>query len=46
MSESTAPLTPLWQDYLELTKPRVVALMIITALIGMCREPRLRRTFP
>lgn len=26
----------LWQDYLELTKPRVVALMILTALIGMC----------
>ncbi|EED36472.1 protoheme IX farnesyltransferase [Luminiphilus syltensis NOR5-1B] len=25
-----------WHDYLELTKPRVVALMIITALIGMC----------
>ena len=36
MSESTAPMTPLWQDYLELTKPRVVALMIVTALIGMC----------
>ena len=36
MSESTAPLTQLWQDYLELTKPRVVALMIVTALIGMC----------
>jgi protoheme IX farnesyltransferase len=36
MSESTVPLTPLWQDYLELTKPRVVALMIVTALIGMC----------
>lgn len=36
MSESTAPLTPLWHDYLELTKPRVVALMIVTALIGMC----------
>ena len=36
MSESTAPLTPLWQDYLEPTKPRVVALMIVTALIGMC----------
>ena len=34
MSESTAPLTPLWQDYLELTKPRVVALMIVTELIG------------
>ena len=25
-----------WHDYLELTKPRVVALMILTALIGMC----------
>jgi protoheme IX farnesyltransferase len=36
MSESTAPMTPLCRDYLELTKPRVVALMIVTALIGMC----------
>ena len=36
MSESTVPMTPLWRDYLELTKPRVVALMIVTALIGMC----------
>ena len=25
-----------WRDYLELTKPRVVALMMLTALIGMC----------
>lgn len=25
-----------WRDYLELTKPRVVALMIVTSLIGMC----------
>ena len=25
-----------WRDYLELTKPRVVALMTLTALIGMC----------
>ena len=24
-----------WRDYLELTKPRVVALMLITALVGM-----------
>lgn len=24
-----------WRDYLELTKPRVVALMILTSLIGM-----------
>jgi protoheme IX farnesyltransferase len=26
---------PLWCDYLELTKPKVVALMLITSLIGM-----------
>ena len=26
---------PIWRDYLELTKPRVVALMILTSLIGM-----------
>lgn len=26
---------PGWRDYLELTKPRVVALMILTAVIGM-----------
>lgn len=25
----------IWQDYLELTKPRVVALMILTSVIGM-----------
>ncbi|MGI9283430.1 MAG: heme o synthase [Endozoicomonas sp.] len=25
-----------WRDYLELTKPRVVALMILTVVIGMC----------
>ena len=25
-----------WPDFLELTKPRVVALMLLTALIGMC----------
>lgn len=36
MAESTAYAAPLWQDYLELTKPRVVALMILTAVIGMC----------
>lgn len=36
MAESTAYAAPLWQDYLELTKPRVVALMILTAIIGMC----------
>jgi protoheme IX farnesyltransferase len=26
---------PLWRDYLELTKPNVVALMILTTLVGM-----------
>lgn len=25
-----------WRDYLELTKPRVVALMLITSVVGMC----------
>ena len=25
-----------WRDYLELTKPKVVALMILTTVIGMC----------
>ncbi|MAM00499.1 heme o synthase [Hydrocarboniclastica marina] len=30
-----APGAAGWRDYLELTKPRVVALMILTAIIGM-----------
>ena len=30
----SAPL-PLWRQYLELTKPRVVALLVFTALVGM-----------
>lgn len=30
-----APATPLWRQYLELTKPRVVALLVFTALVGM-----------
>ena len=33
---TVASETALWRDYLELTKPRVVALMILTAIIGMC----------
>jgi protoheme IX farnesyltransferase len=28
-----------WQDYLELCKPRVVLLMILTSLVGMCLAP-------
>ncbi len=30
---------PLWRDYLELTKPRVVALLILTAVVGMLLAP-------
>lgn len=26
----------LWHDYLELTKPKVVAMLLLTALVGMC----------
>lgn len=26
----------LWRTYLTLTKPKVVALMLLTALVGMC----------
>lgn len=39
MSDASSAMTPeraLWRDYLELTKPNVVALMILTAVIGMC----------
>lgn len=35
MTMESAHLQPLWKDYLELTKPRVVALMILTSVIGM-----------
>lgn len=31
----TRPLQASWQDYLELCKPRVVALMLLTVLVGM-----------
>ncbi len=34
MSEATAHITS-WRDYLELTKPRVVLLMLLCALVGM-----------
>ena len=33
MNSNTAPVT--WRDYKELTKPNVVLLMILTAVIGM-----------
>lgn len=35
MASETATLTPLWRDYFELTKPRVVLLMLFCALVGM-----------
>ncbi len=35
MTEKAAASRPLWKDYLELTKPNVVALMILTSIIGM-----------
>jgi len=30
------PLSDRWQAYYEITKPRVVALLVLTALVGMC----------
>ena len=36
MTQQAATENALWRDYLELTKPKVVALMILTAVIGMC----------
>ncbi len=36
MTELTQNLrTPIWRDYLEMCKPRVVALMLLCALVGM-----------
>lgn len=35
MSELTGEMTSSWRDYLELTKPRVVLLMLLCALVGM-----------
>lgn len=34
-SETLMPSTLLWRDYLELCKPRVVALMLLTVIVGM-----------
>lgn len=36
MTDSVSTIArPIWRDYLELTKPNVVALMILTSVIGM-----------
>ena len=34
------PVLSRWQDFLVLTKPRVVALMLLCALVGMLLAPR------
>ncbi|RUO63018.1 heme o synthase [Pseudidiomarina insulisalsae] len=36
MTEMTYKAHAHWRDYLELTKPRVVLLLLLTALVGMC----------
>ncbi|TKB45553.1 heme o synthase [Thalassotalea mangrovi] len=35
-SVSVSSSVPLWREYYEITKPRVVALLVLTALVGMC----------
>jgi len=35
MTDSINPQQPIWRDYLELCKPNVVALMLLTSFIGM-----------
>lgn len=37
-------MTATFKDYIELCKPRVVMLMILTSIVGMCLAPR--ETFP
>lgn len=36
ISATAIPQRALWRSYLSLTKPKVVALMLLTALVGMC----------
>lgn len=38
-SFSNDPSLPIWRDYLELTKPKVVLLMLITSIVGMLIAP-------
>lgn len=33
---SSHPRVAVWQDYLTMTKPKVVAMLVLTALVGMC----------
>lgn len=34
--KASSPVGATWRDYYEITKPRVVALLVLTALVGMC----------
>ena len=36
LSSKVAPKQSSWRDYYEMTKPRVVMLLLLTALVGMC----------
>ncbi len=36
VSHTSEPKSAIWRDYYEITKPRVVALLVLTALVGMC----------
>ena len=36
VSSGSAIANASWRDYYEITKPRVVALLVLTALVGMC----------
>lgn len=35
-SRVRAPVIAVWRDYLTMTKPKVVAMLLLTALVGMC----------
>ena len=35
-SKANSAESAIWRDYYEITKPRVVALLVLTALVGMC----------
>ena len=32
---NAGPTNPTWKDYLTLTKPRVVAVLVLTSMVGM-----------
>ena len=46
MTQSATIARATWRDYKELTKPNVVALMILTSVIGMCTVSYTHLTLP